>query len=108
MSDKIKFTIEYEIKSSPRILFGFLNEPNGLTQWFADRAIPRRIFVPCVISRTPAPRFEIGPVAFEFVDNLATSDLYLYSQGGGDADESYSAPSLVAAASSSVCFGVAA
>jgi hypothetical protein len=57
-----------------------------LTQWFADRAIPRRIFVPCVISRTPAPRFEIGPVAFEFVDNLATSDLYLYSQGGGDAE----------------------
>ena len=36
MSEKIKFCIEYEIKSSPRILFGFLNEPNGLTQWFAD------------------------------------------------------------------------
>jgi len=36
MSEKKKFTIEYEIKSSPRILFGFLNEPNGLTQWFAD------------------------------------------------------------------------
>jgi uncharacterized protein YndB with AHSA1/START domain len=36
MSEKKKFTIEYEIKSSPRILFGFLSEPNGLTQWFAD------------------------------------------------------------------------
>ncbi|WP_183564726.1 START-like domain-containing protein [Mucilaginibacter sp. SP1R1] len=36
MSEKKKFTIEYEIKSSPRILFTFLNEPNGLTQWFAD------------------------------------------------------------------------
>lgn len=36
MSEKKKFTIEYEIKSSPRILFSFLNEPNGLTQWFAD------------------------------------------------------------------------
>ena len=36
MSDKIKFTIEYEIKSSPRILYGFLSEPNGLAQWFAD------------------------------------------------------------------------
>ncbi len=36
MSDKKKFTIEYEIKSSPRILYTFLNEPNGLTQWFAD------------------------------------------------------------------------
>jgi uncharacterized protein YndB with AHSA1/START domain len=36
MSEKRKFNIEYEIKSSPRILYSFLNEPNGLTQWFAD------------------------------------------------------------------------
>src|SRR5471030_2917278 len=36
MSEKKKFSIEYEIKSSPRILFTFLNEPNGLAQWFAD------------------------------------------------------------------------
>jgi uncharacterized protein YndB with AHSA1/START domain len=36
MAEKKKFNIEYEIKSSPRILYGFLNEPNGLTQWFAD------------------------------------------------------------------------
>lgn len=36
MPEKKKFSIEYEIKSSPRILYTFLNEPNGLTQWFAD------------------------------------------------------------------------
>src|SRR5271166_5086289 len=36
MSEKKKFYIEYEIKSSPRILYSFLAEPNGLTQWFAD------------------------------------------------------------------------
>jgi uncharacterized protein YndB with AHSA1/START domain len=36
MSEKKEFKIEYEIKSSPRILYSFLNEPNGLTQWFAD------------------------------------------------------------------------
>ncbi|PJJ83961.1 START-like domain-containing protein [Mucilaginibacter auburnensis] len=36
MSEKKKFTIEYEIKSSPRILYTFLLEPNGLAQWFAD------------------------------------------------------------------------
>jgi uncharacterized protein YndB with AHSA1/START domain len=36
MSEKKKFNLEYEIKSSPRILYTFLNEPNGLTQWFAD------------------------------------------------------------------------
>jgi uncharacterized protein YndB with AHSA1/START domain len=36
MSEKKEFKIEYEIKSSPRILYSFLSEPNGLTQWFAD------------------------------------------------------------------------
>jgi len=36
MAEKIKFVIEYEIKSSPRILYGFLSESNGLSQWFAD------------------------------------------------------------------------
>ena len=36
MPEKKKFSIEYEIKSSPRILYTFLNEANGLTQWFAD------------------------------------------------------------------------
>jgi hypothetical protein len=43
-------------------------------KWFADRALPRRVFVPCVISRTPAPRFEIGPVTFEFIERVATSN----------------------------------
>jgi uncharacterized protein YndB with AHSA1/START domain len=36
MSEKKKFTLEYEIKSSPRILYTFLSESNGLAQWFAD------------------------------------------------------------------------
>ncbi|SEN79145.1 hypothetical protein SAMN05216436_12210 [bacterium A37T11] len=36
MAEKIKFTLEYEIKSSPKILFSFLSEPNALSQWFAD------------------------------------------------------------------------
>jgi len=37
MSDKKKFSLEYEIKSSPRILYSFLSESNGLSQWFADK-----------------------------------------------------------------------
>ncbi len=36
MAEKIKFHLEYEIKSSPKILFSFLHEPNALAQWFAD------------------------------------------------------------------------
>jgi uncharacterized protein YndB with AHSA1/START domain len=41
MPEKKKFVIEYEIKSSPRILYGFLSEANGLTQWFADNVTVR-------------------------------------------------------------------
>jgi hypothetical protein len=52
-------------------------------KWFADKTSPRRVFVPCAISRTPAPRFEIGPVTFEFIDRVTTSDFYPH--GGGDA-----------------------
>jgi hypothetical protein len=52
-------------------------------KWFADKATPRRVFVPCAISRTPAPRFEIGPVTFEFIDSVTTSDFCPHS--GGDA-----------------------
>jgi len=28
--------LEYEVKSSPKILFSFLSTPNGLADWFAD------------------------------------------------------------------------
>jgi hypothetical protein len=45
-------------------------------QWFAGKALARRVFVPCVISRTAAPRFEIGPVAFEFINRVTKSDFY--------------------------------
>jgi hypothetical protein len=43
-------------------------------KWFADKASSRHVFVPCAISRTPAPRFEIGPVTFDFIDRVTTSD----------------------------------
>jgi len=36
MAEKKKFNLEYEIKSSPKILYSFLSEPNALAQWFAD------------------------------------------------------------------------
>ncbi|HZZ61224.1 MAG TPA: hypothetical protein VFE63_08630 [Roseiarcus sp.] len=52
-------------------------------KWFADKASPQRVFVPCVISRTPVPRFEIGLVTFEFIDRVTTSDFYPHA--GGDA-----------------------
>jgi len=33
---KKKYVLEYEFKSSPKILFGFISSPNGLGDWFAD------------------------------------------------------------------------
>lgn len=36
MLEKKKFNLEYALRSSPRILYSFINEPNGLSQWFAD------------------------------------------------------------------------
>lgn len=36
MSEKKKFALEYEVKSSPKILYSFISEPNALAQWFAD------------------------------------------------------------------------
>ncbi len=41
MAEKKKFTLEYEVKSSPRILYSFISEPNGLAQWFADDVVFR-------------------------------------------------------------------
>ncbi len=44
--------------------------------WFTHNTGSRRVFVPCVLSRVPAPRFKIGPVTFEFIDRVLTSDFY--------------------------------
>lgn len=41
MAEKRKMQLEYEIKSSPKILYSFISEPNGLAQWFADDVIYR-------------------------------------------------------------------
>ncbi len=36
MVEKQKYTLEYEIRSSAKILYNFISEPNALSQWFAD------------------------------------------------------------------------
>lgn len=33
----IKLELEYTIKSSPKALFFFLNDPSGLSEWFCDK-----------------------------------------------------------------------
>lgn len=36
MAKKQKFTVEFPMHSSPKILFGFLSTASGLEEWFAD------------------------------------------------------------------------
>jgi hypothetical protein len=84
-------------------LFSFIEayvdrEPSGIgsqdvealvahfASWFAGKASPRRIFVPCLLTRTPAPRFEVGPVTFEFIDNVKTGDFYPKDAGKAGLD----------------------
>lgn len=36
MTKRKKITMEFEIKSSPNILFNYISSPSGLSEWFAD------------------------------------------------------------------------
>lgn len=36
MSDKVKFEMEFEIKSSVTVLFNMISTPSGLSEWFSD------------------------------------------------------------------------
>lgn len=37
--EKHKFVTEYELKSSPKVLFPYFSTASGLEQWFADKVI---------------------------------------------------------------------
>jgi uncharacterized protein YndB with AHSA1/START domain len=37
MDQKEKYQLEFEIKSSPKILFNYLSTASGLEEWFADK-----------------------------------------------------------------------
>lgn len=36
MTDKVKFELEYLLKTSPKVLENMLCTPSGLSEWFAD------------------------------------------------------------------------
>jgi uncharacterized protein YndB with AHSA1/START domain len=36
MTKRKKISLEYEIKSSPNILFNYISTPSGLSEWFSD------------------------------------------------------------------------
>ncbi|SEI94865.1 Uncharacterized conserved protein YndB, AHSA1/START domain [Dyadobacter koreensis] len=37
--EKFKFTTEFELRSSPKVLFPYISTPSGLEQWFAEKVI---------------------------------------------------------------------
>lgn len=41
MSDKVKYELEFVVRSSPKLLFNYLSTPSGLSQWFADNVNSR-------------------------------------------------------------------
>lgn len=40
-SSKVKYQLEFVIKSSRKILYNFLSNPSGLEEWFADEVYNR-------------------------------------------------------------------
>src|SRR5947209_10491471 len=40
-TDKQKYTMEFEFKSSPKILYNYLSTASGLEEWFADKVTIR-------------------------------------------------------------------
>ncbi|PWJ58965.1 hypothetical protein CLV98_103337 [Dyadobacter jejuensis] len=44
--EKYKFVAEFELRSSPKVLFPYISTPSGLEQWFAEKVtiLPDQIF----------------------------------------------------------------
>jgi len=41
MSDKIKYELEFTIQASPQMLYNYISNPSGLSEWFADNVNSR-------------------------------------------------------------------
>lgn len=41
MSEKIKYELEFVVKSSPQLLYQYISTPSGLSEWFADNVNSR-------------------------------------------------------------------
>ncbi|MCF2446496.1 START-like domain-containing protein [Dyadobacter sp. CY345] len=78
--EKFKFTTEFELRSSPKVLFPYISTPSGLEQWFAEKVIvmPNQRFDfqwdgDSHIARQTGLRINKG-VKFEF-ENTSDDDL---------------------------------
>lgn len=39
--DKVKFQLEFPIQSSPNLLYRYISQPSGMSEWFADNVNSR-------------------------------------------------------------------
>ena len=44
MADKEKYELEFEIQSSPTLLYQYISTPSGMSEWFADNVNSRGKF----------------------------------------------------------------
>lgn len=78
--EKHKFTTEFEVRSSPKVLFPYISTASGLQQWFAEKvtAMPDNRFNfqwdgESHIARQTAHRLNKA-VRFEFEDHEETAE----------------------------------
>lgn len=53
-----------------------------LAHWFTARAVAQQVYVPCMISPWPSPRFSVGSISFVFIDEVPRSEYYVAVGGG--------------------------
>jgi len=41
MSEKVKYELEFVIRSSPKLLYNYISTPSGLGEWFANNVNSR-------------------------------------------------------------------
>ena len=44
MDEKIKYELEFQLNSSPQLLYQYISTPSGLSEWFADNVNSRGEF----------------------------------------------------------------
>ena len=44
MNTKVKYELEFQLNSSPQLLYQYISTPSGLSEWFADNVNSRGEF----------------------------------------------------------------
>ena len=48
MNTKVKYELEFQLNSSPQLLYQYISTPSGLSEWFADNVNSRGEFFTCI------------------------------------------------------------